>query len=117
MALVGLVLLILAIVTADRPECRPPAFLERHPGWSISFRAALAILALISGYPLHWGKSIVLGVPFMAAVFQRMGNHYRDFPLPGPLPLLAVSANLVFFQLMPSLVFAARRVWVRRVNE
>ena len=52
----------------------------------------------------------------MAGMFQRMAKGYRDYVWPFAPPLLVALANVAFFQFMPSLVFAARHIWVRRVK-
>jgi hypothetical protein len=116
LAVIGVVLLILDLFAARSPASNPPPMVQRHPRWFLGFRWALVLVSLFCRYPLQGGKYIVLGVPFMVGVFEWRGDHYRDHVRPGPLPLLALMANILFFQFLPKLVFASRQLWLAGVR-
>ncbi len=66
---------------------------------------ALAILSLLARYPLDATRRIV-GFPFMAAAWEKRGDHWQDFV--GPLTLPAYAANAAFAFMLPQLLLRIR---------
>jgi hypothetical protein len=70
----------------------------------------LAAFSLFAAYPLDPTHRIV-GFPFMAAAWERHGDHWEDFV--GPLTFPAYLANAAFAFAFPQLLLRIRK-WARR---
>ncbi len=111
-AAVGAVLLIaeMVLVCREQDPYRPAVVLE-HPRLWVLFRWILGIATLNIIYPLG-GDYLAIGFPFMAGVPKKQVHGYTDYV--SPLTFFIFAANVVFFQLLPQLSFAAYRHWLRR---
>lgn len=77
-------------------------------GWRVALLVgvALAFLSFLGRYPLD-ATHRILGFPFMAAAWEKHGDHWQDFV--GPLTLPAYVANAAFAFLLPQLLLRIRR--------
>ena len=103
-ALVGAIVLAAELILLFRQdEYVLPEIVKRHPNWLLCCRWFLAVSAFLIAYPVD-EKYIIFGFPFIAAVFERGPTGLKDFL--GPLTPPAIGANLIFFLMLPRLVFS-----------
>ena len=114
-AIFGAVVLAAELVVVNRQtDSVLPDIALRHPRWVVLFRWILGVSSLYLNYPVG-EKYIVFGFPFMAAIFERRDQGLSDHL--GPIPLAALVANVLFFQLLPQLTFSTWRYWQQRVGQ
>ncbi len=113
-ALVGVAGLAWGIVSArnsfrNRASVLLAPHLRAYPV-AVAIGFMLAVGSAFIKYPLN-EDTVVFGLPFMSAIFQRQNGHWADFV--GPLTVPAFIGNCAFFFLLPQIILDAA---IRRKN-